>query len=233
MFELEKININPEYEQLVKELLEEHEEEIKTLLDDASKRLGEGRTANVCFLGSNERICIKIFKKPDQISGTDFYLPPNQEKDFLERMDGLPTKVRVPRVYASFKDEENRHDFLMMETLPAVSVDDILKGRADLPENFDIGSFQNDLLGFVEKMHSERRVCHRDLHEGNIMIDRETFKPYVIDFGAAGEYWEAEPRERGPYHITKDGQDTRLTKDEDMVRKVTRLLATNLTKTNK
>jgi len=237
MFEPINIIINPEHEDLVKEILEKHEEEISSLIEDLTKNLGQGNTADVRFLGSNNKVCLKIYKHPDQIGDSIFYLSPEKERDFLEKMSGLGTKVRVPKVYASFEvsnknPNENNHQFLMMETLPAVSVDDVLQNRAKLPKDFDWASFQKDLLNFVEQMH-ERKVYHRDLHEGNIMIDRITFQAYVIDFGASLEFWgQAEPGERGPYHITKDGVERILTSDEAMVRSVVKKLRIKLTQTD-
>ncbi len=104
-------------------------------------------------------------------------------------------------------------------------MDDVLQGRADLPVNFDLASFRNDLVDFVQKIH-EAGIYHRDLHEGNIMIDKETGEIYVIDFGAASEFYgEPEPGERGPYHVMKDGVDRKLTSDEAMVKSVVKKLS--------
>lgn len=230
---MEKMVTNPEYDEYIKEVIAGHEEEIESLLADTTTRLGEGRTAYVSFLNFKAKICIKIYKRPEQIIAADFYLPPAKEESFLEDLRGLDAKVRVPTVYSSFKDNDrNGHDFLMMEALPAVSVDDILQDRAKLPENFDFNSFQIDLLDFVDKMH-QRGVYHRDLHEGNIMIDNETGQLYVIDFGAANTFWgQPEVGERGPYHISKDGRDIILTSDEAMVKAVVKKLKLKLTDSN-
>jgi serine/threonine protein kinase len=40
------------------------------------------------------------------------------------------------------------------------------------------------LKEFVSRLH-ERGIYHRDLHEGNIMIDVNDGRPCVIDFGAS------------------------------------------------
>lgn len=235
MYTSEIINVNPKYEDFVREILIKHEQEIITLVEDLTKSLGEGNTANVRFLGSCKEVCLKIFKMTDEIGDTIFYLSPEKEKEFLQDLSDLDAKVRVPDVYASFQatdDDGTTHQFLMMENLPAVSIDDVLQDRAELPADFDVSALQDDLFEFVEKMH-ERQIYHRDLHEGNIMIDRQTRQPYVIDFGASIEFLgTVYPGEPGPYHITKDAVERIVTSDESMVKAVMRKLRTKLTKVN-
>ena len=127
MFESVKTIINPEYEGFVKGIIAKHEDEIMFLLDDLDKHLGQGNTANVRFLESNEKSCLKIYKHPDEIESSIFYLPPWREQEFLMKLKDLGVAVRVPKVYAAFEDVDSgsgHHRFLMMETLPAVSVDD-------------------------------------------------------------------------------------------------------------
>ncbi len=230
MFDLEKMEVTPEYDPYIKEVVRGHENEVQALLTDMDTHLGEGRTANVSVLHFKEEICIKMYKKPGQIKGVDFYLPVHKEKILLERLHKLGTKARVPEVFSSFEDDDQAgHDFLMMEKLVASSVDDILLGKAPLPENFDINSFEADLLEFVEKMH-ERGVYHRDLHEGNIMIDNNTAEVYIIDLGAGAEFdGQPEPGERGPYHVTKNGQTIKLASDEVTVKKVIAKMRARLT----
>lgn len=234
MFESGELKINEAVADKVRELLQKNEEAIKSLLENADKYLGEGRTAKVCFCGDNNEVCVKIYKRPEEIIGVDIYLPPGEELEMMERLQKLSMEARIPLPLASFKSEAD-HDFIIMETLPAVSVDDVLQGRADLPESFDLRVFQKDLEDFVERMHEEG-VYHRDLHEGNIMIDKATGKPYVIDFGAASKFYgrldTLEPGETGPYHIRKDGKYIKLTSDEAMIRALIKKLTLNLTRTS-
>lgn len=228
MFNLEKITAIPDDVELVDRIIKGHQEEIDELLNDTEKGLGEGRTARVCFL-NNEEVCIKIYKKPIEIKDVDFYLPPRKEKDFQDNLRFINTKTRVPKVYACYENNEDGHSFLMMETLKAVSIDDILEGRAKLPENFDLDLFEKELEYFIEMMH-KNNIYHRDLHEGNIMIDNETGLPYVIDFGAASKFvGHIERGERGPYHQRSNGRDIILTSDESMIKNTMRKFRNYLT----
>lgn len=231
MYESGKLQINEENRAITEKILADQENEIESIMDDIGKRLGEGRTAKICFLNSKNKICLKIYKKPEQISEVDFYLPPSQEQVFLNELQDIETRARVPKVYACF-EANNGNSFLMMETLSAMSVDDVLQGREKLPVNFNLASFKKDLLDFVEYIH-ERGIYHRDMHEGNIMIDRETGQAYVIDFGAAIKFYgDPEPGERGPYHVTKDGQDKIMVSDGAMVSKVVKKISAKLTEVN-
>lgn len=231
MFEIEKMDIDPENEAEAKEIINNHKAEIEVLLADADKILGEGRTADVRTLASNDKVCIKIYKKPEDIIGADFYLPPSREMYFLSRMKKVKTQnVRVPKVYGCYENGSNGPSFIMMEKLNAVSIDDIVEGRALPPSGIDMGLFRDSMYEFVEEMHRSG-IYHRDLHTGNAMIDINGKTFYVIDFGASNEFiGDPEPGERGPYHITKDGEDIILKSDEAMVKTITRELMANLTK---
>ena len=94
MYEVGKLQINEEYRAIAEKILADQEMEIEALLADSSKRLGEGRTAKICFLHSNDKVCIKIYKKPEQITEVDFYLPPSQEQAFLNELQNLGIKVK-------------------------------------------------------------------------------------------------------------------------------------------
>ncbi len=171
-----------------------------------------------------------INSNTEDIHDVDFYLSPSKEQSFQDELRNLGTKARVPKVYACCEGGENNHRFLMMEALPAVSIADILEGKALLPEDFDLEAFQADLENFIDKMHKDRAIYHRDLHEGNIMIGKEKGEAFVIDFGAAVKFkGYFERGERGPYHLRKDGRDIILTSDEIMIQKVVRKLINHLT----
>lgn len=111
-----------------------------------------------------------------------------QEGRFQERMshtqfDGV---TRVPRLFgvqmAGMPDSKH---MLLMERLPAINLQHIIKGREKLPEGFDIQNFFSDLERFVNHMHQNEGICHNDLFARNIMVDTTTGAPYVIDFGRA------------------------------------------------
>jgi hypothetical protein len=75
---------------------------------------------------------------------------------------------------------------LAMEKVPGHSADIIHLKRIRLPDGYDYGRLQSALETFVQRMN-DAGFYHRDLREGNIMIDPNPAPgaplAYVIDFG--------------------------------------------------
>lgn len=227
MFKLEAITENPEVDLEIRESIKRQYKTAEALLNDITKRLGEGMTAEVCFLASNDKLCLKIFKKRDEIREDISFVSPAEELFFLEKLRFISFgDVKVPRGYCAFEDiEEDGMKFLLMERLDAISVEDVFKGKAELPESFNFDKFYSALKSFVADMHS-CDVYHRDLHEGNIMIDIKTGMPRVIDFGGATEFYG----EGNPYEVVRgsvvdkrnaDVDETRIKNVCDRLKKLT------------
>jgi serine/threonine protein kinase len=215
MFKLESITENKNVDEDIRDIVKRQYKTAEDLLNDITKRLGQGMTAEVCFLASNEKLCLKIYKnKTEEIKGI-FFLSPEDEMYIQDRVSLIRGDARSPKVYCSFEDREGGLKYLLMERLDAVSIEDVFVGRAELPENFDFDKFSVALKKYIEEMHSFD-VYHRDLHEGNIMIDKNTGMPYVIDFGASKEFYG----EGNPYEVVIGNVVERRTSDEGMMKKV-------------
>ncbi len=114
------------------------------------------------------------------------------EGDFLDSAREIKDVVRVPEPYMvmELESSEETDDFfisdkvkvLVMERLPAISVEDIIQKKIKLPEGFSVDRFSQRLRSFIDKMH-ERGLFHRDMAARNVMVDMQTGDPYVIDFG--------------------------------------------------
>lgn len=217
------------------------------LLVSQLNKIGEGQTAEVHHVDINEKHCFKIICRQKHYSTVKVsrsgqplqkYHPLPVEARFLADLQGLDRDVRVPRPYYSVvrkTTDEDEHTFdegelsvLAMERLDAVSIREIIEGELPLPGNFEIESFFDKLRNFVERMHNERRIHHRDLHWGNVMVG-EGGEPFVIDFGCA-----AHGNDEEIYAESSGGTLTRFTKDIDNVdrteRKLRQYLQASLTK---
>lgn len=93
-------------------------------------------------------------------------------------------KTRVPKTVAFLSGTYPiERSAIVMEKLDAVNLQHVINGQAELPENFNIGDFFDDLAEFITHMHTVEKIAHMDLYARNIMIDTETGEPRMIDFG--------------------------------------------------
>lgn len=202
----------PSHEEMEELTRERVVQTVEKLLREKKNLLGSGLTAEVHYPVDNTQVCYKIITRR-QVHGKnaphadtvvtyrrddDEERPPCNtlftEGKFLSELQGIDPEVCVPRAYlhmsVSSEDEgetyivNNEVAVLSMERLNAVSIRDVLEGRAQIPHTFKEEEFFKKLERFIQSMN-EKGFFHRDLHAGNIMIDLETGNPRVIDFGDA------------------------------------------------
>ncbi|MFA6973627.1 MAG: AarF/UbiB family protein [Parcubacteria group bacterium] len=166
--------------------LEDYETEIIEYVESVEKMensIGIGRTAEVFYSKTNPGMCFKI------IHDKEFYQNDViKEGHFLDKVEKIKSTVKTPRPYYALINVKKDYHVLVMEKLNAFSVEDLMEGREEnLPAGFDRRKFINELKEFFQIMHEQKKIFHRDAHGGNIMIERETGRPCVIDFGTAKE----------------------------------------------
>ncbi len=206
---------------LLKNLDQEEKQELEEKMRQIAKEainkkweeIGRGYTAQVFVSKVDDKYCFKIITNPEEYQkGNDV----KREVEFLDKVENLDLEesVRVPEPCYYFMSQESH--LYVMEKLEAVSLDEVLTSKKDLPDKFDFDSFFKDLGNFVEKMN-ENRIYHRDLHEGNIMIDQETGKPRVIDFGKSkmNESQEEAFKDKDPR-----GKETVYLPDQEKIKEV-------------
>ena len=195
-------------------------------LDEGSRvLLGKGNAAHVISSVRNEGACYKVMLPKESLpAGTNSIA---REVDLQEEIANLGeiAGVRAPKVYSFVEDGEVRA--IMMERLDAVSFDDILiYNKEPFPEAFDSKKFFDALTEYIELLHS-KNYYHRDLHGGNVLIDRKTGMPYVVDFGFTTRTFG----EENPYHakFVEAGQNKErvLPSDEGCIKNLKRLVASH------
>lgn len=151
----------------------------RNAIKNPEKFLGGGAVAEVASMGDG--VCVK------QVTNLENYNNDNsifKESNILETLNDFEVEgVRTPKMLGAFSERPDIY-VILMEELPAVDVSRILLGHYDFPEVFDSDDFFRRLTAYVEKLH-EKGVYHCDLAARNIMVDKETGMPYVIDFGKA------------------------------------------------
>ncbi|MGB4942799.1 MAG: phosphotransferase [Candidatus Moraniibacteriota bacterium] len=153
---------------------------IRELQKDPSKNLiGSGNVASVQSLLDDPEHCMKIVRNFGSVytSGNDV----RKETHLLDELSDLQAaNIRTPEPLAFIKTD-SLHG-IVMERLNAVSIKDIVEQQLPVPETFDFQEFFSRIRQYLNAMH-ERRIFHRDLHWGNIMVNLETNEGFVIDFG--------------------------------------------------
>ena len=149
--------------------------------------IGEGNAAKVYDLPGG--YCLKIITDKSNEPSSDMFLKgnsPHQEAMIQQQMsratfDGA---TRAPGMFGVLQATTQADtNAIIMERLDAVNLQHVINGTAELPDGFDIHPFFDDLEAYVKHMHKQEKLVHMDLHARNIIIDRETATPRVIDFG--------------------------------------------------
>lgn len=182
----EEISMKSYSPEIAENDLEKQKQEVIKHIKEVEKRnnsIGAGRTAEVFYSETDPSICYKIIKNSELYFNDVF-----QEGEFLaELLKIKDSEVKSPRPHYSLMVKENgtAYHVLVMEKLAAISIDDLLTEKeSEIPEGFDFKDFFKRVEVFLEKMH-RAGIYHRDAHAGNIMIEKETGRPCIIDFGTA------------------------------------------------
>jgi serine/threonine protein kinase len=157
--------------------------------------------------------------------GTPWHVDLFTEAGYLSRARTVdpegPVKIPRPDARIEIRGREEGDGFeitddlevLLMETMDAVSVDDLMRKGGLPPDGFDYEKFCAQIQDFIASMH-ERKLYHRDLHAGNVMVERGTGRPVIIDFGRSGLSTE----EEAYIEEVRPGQKMHFIRDEQMFR---------------
>ncbi|MFH1047798.1 MAG: protein kinase [Patescibacteria group bacterium] len=185
--------------------------------------LGNGASAEVFTLrrsadSEDELVCAKMITDGARYAeGRTVY----QEMRILDMMrDVRVDGVRSPVPMFAFSNNRKSMVGLVMEQLDAVNLRRVIEKQTtegikdELPAQFDIDDFFLRLKSYVKEMH-RNGVIHNDLHLRNIMVDRDTSQPRVIDFGKAKLVAELDKTRTSPEdEFAKDMESLRLAEIE-------------------
>lgn len=157
---------------------------VKEAFDDQGNYIDHGGTAKVYSFGERA-VCIKIMKDRHLSANKEMYDLGNRpivEFALMEHLhDFKKGGVRSPVAEACIESGES--SMIIMEKLDAVNVQHVLNGSEGMPESFNFEKFCGSLEEYIDGLHQEKGIAHLDLFPRNVMIDRKTGAPYVIDFG--------------------------------------------------
>ena len=126
-----------------------------------------------------KNVCLKKIKERPQILHNDV----DNEHKF--QIKARQAGVRTPMPLFSIETKDGGK-YILMEFIQGETVADVIARPTLLPKNFNYNLFCQTLDSYVEKMHTAG-LYHRDLHSKNVMIEKKTGLPVIIDFGTATE----------------------------------------------
>ncbi len=177
-----------------------------SVVNDESLCIGFGGAGKVFSYGFGSGVCVKIMKNRHRGAESARYNlgnDPKTEAIITSRMSACEVSgVRSPSCLAFLEGGE--YGVILMEELNAVNLQLVLNGDEKMPENFNFEKAMDSLYEYVEKMHSEMDIAHNDLYARNIMIDRESGNPYVIDFGRSIDFRSIFYGEQERFNIEDD-----------------------------
>ncbi|KKQ27876.1 MAG: hypothetical protein US42_C0004G0015 [Candidatus Magasanikbacteria bacterium GW2011_GWC2_37_14] len=154
---------------------------------DESRFLGRGGVGKVFELGHG--LCIKIMEnrhtKPDAHK-YNLGNSPLDEFRIQNRLRGFEASgCFAPNTVACYAGAET--SAIMMEQIDGAELQKILNGEEVLPDSFDFDTFFEALDDYLQEMHDRFGIVHNDLEPRNLMVDRTTGLPRLIDFGRSLE----------------------------------------------
>lgn len=160
------------------------------LIANPQNYIDQGGAAKVYRLA--EGICIKVMKNRHTEPRRHMYDLGNTVTDetwFMEKLSSVVVSgVRTPKPMGTIHSSvPGGMVAIIMDELPAVNLQHVIRGEQKMPEKFDYNLFFDSLEKYVNALHTEHRIAHGDLEARNVMVDKETGLPYVIDFGRAAK----------------------------------------------
>lgn len=164
-------------------------EKIVEIVTNRENFIDKGGAGQVFDLGT---YCIKLMKNRHNSDLKYNIVNPPQKEYEIQGLLGNVTidGVFAPRVYGMGEGKED--SAIVMGRLDAVNMQKVLNGEEGLPENFSLDGFFADLESYIANGVHELGIIHNDLEPRNIMIDKKTGKPRLIDFGRS-LYFERKP----------------------------------------
>lgn len=167
------------------ELSEQTRHEIEAILANPDAMIGEGGIGKVFRLPDG--LCLKAMdarRLSPFAASMDLGNPPALEAALLQRLNEIVVDgVRSPRCYGFYEaTAREERDGILMEELDAVNLQHAMNGDAPFPDGFDTDRFLDALTAYYDNLHN-LGIAHNDIAPRNVMIDRATGLPRVIDFG--------------------------------------------------
>ena len=166
-----------------REILQQWFDYLQGILDDPENYLDHGGAAVVYSV--NETICIKMIVNRHEAENSHIFNLGNTaetEMHLQEKISGVEIAgVRCPKPILYLHGK--KYHGLVMEQVDAVNLQKCLNHDQEFPSLFNAQEFCFDLEEYIYSLNDDHDLAHGDLYPRNVMINKITGKPIVIDFG--------------------------------------------------
>lgn len=181
---------------------------IREIINDPERYIDKGGAGTVYQFSPGK--CIKVLEDRENSPAAQYMHlgnPVQLECAIQERLSGIEVSgVRAPTVFGYFKDPDGHEkSFILMEELDAINLQHALNDESLFPNTFDADKFSDALYDYLSHLHDELEIVHDDLAPRNVMIDRNTGMPRLIDFGRSKQKNQAKSDE---FDLMIDGDMT-------------------------
>jgi serine/threonine protein kinase len=199
-------HVDEEPHQETREFRQQYIKALQKWIDQPENYLDCGGAGKVFSLGDG--VCIKVMENRHNRADAHKYNLGNsvyQESLLLRKMSHFSCEgVRSPVFLQYFSGQ--KYTAIIMEQLNAYNLEHILQGKHSLPERYDRDVFCDRLGAYLEELHATMEVAHMDFEARNVMVDKDTGDPYVIDFGRSVHLKDIED-DKKRYQCERDDED--------------------------
>lgn len=175
-------------------------QKVMSVIENPDAYINEGMNGRVYRF--SEGICFKVLKIKKNTDG-HHVVRPGKGIEFEARALMQASKlsiegVRSPRCFGYWKlrnNEDEEFSVLFMEELDAVNLLDVTNKKIAPPATFQQQGFLDALSDYLDELQ-QSGIFHMDFEARNVMIDRETGLPRVIDFGSVRFVQDVNPSDR-------------------------------------
>jgi len=176
-----------DFSEAQKDKIRKFDSEVRAAYKDHENFLGNGATAEVYALSSDDKMCVKFITDQERYNENNLIRVEfsHLSKVYKKTKESI---VRVP--YPIFlRIHSNEGHSYGMEKIRGASLSQILETPGKYPELValakaaDRSQIEENLVAFITQMH-EADIVHGDLYARNLMLDEEG-RLFVIDLGKA------------------------------------------------
>lgn len=169
---------------------------LQHIVADPESKIDSGGAGTVYRIPDG--VCMKVFDKRKEGLAYKSGNTVAGEARFNQFLSAFSRNgVRSPRYIGRITAlHPERMEVILMEELRALNLQRVLNGEIPPPDSFQLNPFLEAFESYMYALNEELLIAHGDLEPRNVMIDKKTGMPRIIDFGQSSWLRSLDPDER-------------------------------------